>query len=377
MDLARLTYLYQQYQAKQLTETERKEWEASVFDLSQEEAIQHLIDPEWQRAMDTSIAPEPDEYERIYSYIVSHVQQRNKRNRFRLWAPYAAAVIFILSIGFFLLNRGTKIEPQQIIHADILPGGNKATLTLADGRDIDLNSAQSGIIIGSQITYENGDIIVSADNNGFTNSDLQLATPKGGTYHVTLPDGTRVWLNAESTLQYPVQFPDGKREVLLIGEAYFEVAKDNKRPFLVKTRSQEVEVLGTQFNVTAYANEPSTKTTLVEGKVKISNMKSGAVHMLNPGQQGISEGMNTQVKNVVTTQFTAWKDGYFNFEETPFPEVLEQLARWYNIEIIYHQTPQKTFSGKMKRNAQLFSVLDFFEGSGIQFQLDGRKLIIK
>ncbi|SEL96689.1 FecR family protein [Parapedobacter koreensis] len=377
MDQERLIYLYQKYQAKQLTEAEREEWEAAVLDLSQDEAIQRLIDPEWRQAEEAPTALHPDEYERIYHYIISHAQQRNTHNRFRNWVPYAAALIFALGLGFFFLDNDPKIEKQQIAQTDILPGGNKAILTLADGRTIDLSAAQSGIIVGDQITYENGDMVAAIADGVPINNNLQLATPKGGTYQVTLPDSTKVWLNAESTLQYPVQFASDKREVSLTGEGYFEVAKDSKRPFLVSTAGQNVEVLGTQFNVTAYPNEPLTKTTLVEGRVKVSNRRSGVVHVLKPGQQGIAAGMDTHVKDVMATQFTAWKDGYFSFAETPFPEVLEQLARWYDIEIVYRQTPHQTFSGKMKRNAQLLSVLDFFEGSGIQFQLEGRKLIIK
>lgn len=376
MDQARLIYLYDKYQAKQLTESEREEWEAAVLDISKDKVIQRLIDPEWQKAEESAIPLNSDEYDRIYHHIISHMQQRSKRIRLRYWMAYAAALIFVLGIGLTLWERRTEITVQRT-QIDILPGGNKATLTLADGRTIDLNSSQSGIIVGNQITYENGDMIMPLDGTGLTNKNLELATPKGGTYQVTLPDGTRVWLNAESTLQYPVQFANDKRLVYLIGEGYFEVAKDSKRPFLVSTANQEVEVLGTQFNVTAYSNETLTKTTLVEGKVKISNVKSGIVHVLKPGQQGVAEGMDTRVKEVNTSQFTAWKDGYFIFEGTPFPEVLEQLARWYDIEIEYQQTPYKTFSGKMKRNAQLLTVLDFFEGWGIQFQLEGRRLIIK
>src|SRR5690606_18262479 len=136
-------------------------------------------------------------------------------------------------------------------------------------------------------------------------------------------------------------------------------------------------VLGTQFNVTAYPDELLTKTTLVEGRVRILNAKSGVVHDLNPGQQGIAKGSDTQVRNVSINQFTAWKDGYFSFDETPFPEVLEQFARWYDIDISYLKIPNKTFSGKMKRDAQLSSVLDFIEGTGIQFRMEGRRLIIK
>ena len=376
MDLTRLTYLYRKYQRRQLTGAEREEWEAAVMDLSQDENIQHLIDPTWQEAAQFDAVVDVEESERIYRYIVGQAQRKKPRARIHYLLRYAAAAIVICSIGFLLLPDGADKPQQHVIQADILPGGNKAILAFADGRTVDLDSAHSGIVIGDQITYENGEVVAYAERGELAADNLQLVTPKGGVYQVTLADGTKVWLNAASTLKYPLRFPDGKREVFLAGEAYFEVTKDSAHPFLVSTPEQGVEVLGTQFNVTAYPDELSTKTTLVEGRVRISNTKSGTVHDLNPGQQGIANGPDTQVKNVSISQFTAWKDGYFSFDETPFPEVLEQLARWYDINITYLNVPRKTFSGKMKRDAQLSSVLDFIEGAGIQFRVEGRKLII-
>ncbi len=377
MDRTRLAYLYQRYQAKQLTAAEQEEWEAIVSDLSQEEALQQLIDVEWQGADERVGVSDPDESERIYRYIISHRQQKRSPKLVRHWLRYAGAAIILLGIGLLLLPDETHDGHQEVVqHADILPGGNKAVLTLADGRIIDLDSSQSGIIVGNQITYESGDTVVSVEDGPQTDRNLRLTTPKGGIYQITLSDGTKVWLNAESTLQYPAQFAKDKRMVFLTGEGYFDVAKDSKRSFVVATDGQAVQVLGTQFNVTAYPNELQTKTTLIEGKVRVSNMKSGIEHVLMPGQQGITADDDTEVKNVATEQFTAWKDGYFRFDETPFPEVLEQLARWYDIEIVYQKTPTKTFSGKMKRDARFSSVLDFLEGSGIRFRLDGNKLTI-
>ena len=376
MDRTRLTYLYRKYQRRELTEAEREEWEAAVSDLSQDENIQLLIDPVWQEAEQADATVDPEESERIYRYIVGQAQRRKPQPKLRYWLRYAAAAIVIWGIGFLLLPDSTDEPQQHVIQADILPGGNKAVLTLADGRSIALDSVHSGIVVGDQITYENGQAVAYSESGRLAAGHLQLVTPKGGVYQVTLTDGTKVWLNAASTLKYPAHFADGKREVFLTGEAYFEVAKDSDHPFLVSTPEQGVEVLGTQFNVTAYPDELSTKTTLVEGRVRISTTTSGTVHDLNPGQQGIANGPDTQVKNVSISQFTAWKDGYFSFDETPFPEVLEQLARWYDINITYLNVPRKTFSGKMKRDAQLSSVLDFIEGAGIQFRVEGRKLII-
>lgn len=298
------------------------------------------------------------------------------------WVWYgAAALVIILSIGLSLYwyqadnQEAADFTQHKHIRDDVPPGGNRATLILADGRSIDLSESQSGIVLGQELTYEDGSLVL--DDGAISGGEqLIMKIPKGGTYRITLPDGTKVWLNAESVLQYPSQFKGRERLVNLSGEAYFDVAKDKKRPFRVGTAEQVLEVLGTQFNITAYDNELATKTTLVEGNVKVTNLKVGADNMLKPGQQSIVIGGDTKIKEVSTEQFSAWKDGFFSFDSTPFPEVLEQLARWYDIEIEYRKKPSKTFSGKMKRSAQLASVLDFFEGSGITFHLEGRRLII-
>jgi len=377
MDLTRLTHLYRQYQANQLTEQEREEWEAILLDVSKDEAIQHLIDSEWQLATQDDGESDKEASERVYRFIISHRQQRKERNRLIHWMRYAAAAIVAVTAGYLLLHE--KIDRlgahRYAAVSNVMPGGNKAVLTLADGQIIGLSPEHAGIIIGDRILYDNGDVIAELKEGDPENANLKLTVPRGGTYRVTLSDSTKIWLNAESTLRYPLRF-GGERKIFLTGEGYFEVANDKKKSFVVSTAGLDVAVLGTQFNMTAYPNEATTKTTLVEGKVKISHLQSGLEQMLNPGQQSIAVGTDLEVKEVNTSQFTAWKDGYFSFDKTPFPEVLEQLGRWYNIEIHYKEIPVQTFSGKMKRDAQLLSVLDFLKGSGIRFQLVGRKLII-
>ena len=375
----RLTYLYRQYQANALTEEEREEWEAALMDVSNDKTIQDLIDAEWQLAAEEAQQFKPDS-EDTYQYIVGHdQQQRQPRRKLTRWVRYAAAVALLAGGGYLLWGERTaprsESRPSIQVVENIAPGGNKAMLTLTDGQVLGLSSEQSGIVMGDQITYEDGKVVAELNNGNTDYANFKLVTPKGGTYQVTLSDGTKVWLNADSKLQYPQQF-NHERRVFLSGEGYFEVTKDPVRSFVVSTPEQEVAVLGTRFNMTAYPGEESAKTTLVEGKVRVANPKSGIMSVLNPGQQGVANGNDLLVKEVNTSQFTAWKDGFFSFDKTPFSEVLEQLARWYDIEILYNKIPAQTFSGRMKRDAQLLSVLDFLEGSGINFQLDGRRLII-
>lgn len=378
MDLQRLKYLYERHRAQTLTTDERSEWESVVQGFLYDDAIQELLESDWQQAGTISDASPWEDLaqQRIYEYIVNQEQLKRRRITFRKWMPYAAAAIIVFFIGFFQLYNEKIKKLQPDTQVTILPGGNRATLILADGRSIDLSESQSGIVLGRELTYGDGSLVLGEESISET-QQLIMKIPKGGTYQVTLPDGTKVWLNAESILKYPSRFEGFQRRVNLSGEAYFEVVKDKKRPFRVTTAGQNLEVLGTQFNITAYDSESAIKTTLVEGSVRITNLKAGVDNTLKPGQQSIITGGNTDIKEVSTQQFSAWKDGFFIFEGTPFPEVLEQLARWYDIQIEYRKRPDKTFSGKMKRNAQLESVLDFFKGSGIQFRLEGRRLIIE
>ncbi|MFB2121678.1 FecR family protein [Parapedobacter sp. 2B3] len=210
---------------------------------------------------------------------------------------------------------------------------------------------------------------------------MTLSTPYGGQYQVTLPDGTRVWLNAVSTLRYPSRFDGPERVVELEGEAYFEVRRQEPAasrhagrgangsnpaamvPFVVKTASQVVEVLGTEFNISAYPGEPDTRTTLVGGSVRIKNVESQASNLLMPGQQAVVRGQDTDLNQVDVEVYTAWKDNVFIFGRLELSRVLRQLERWYNVEFSDGQLPQATLSGEIPRNVPLSSVLAMIEGA--------------
>lgn len=314
------------------------------------------------------------------------------------WLPHVAAAIVLLAIGWWGIGNQIFRDGERSLHSnvtDIAPGTNRATLTLADGRTIDLSEVQAGIVIGDEIRYSDGSEVLASEisesvspedsrHSERTTNDLQLTTPKGGTYQITLPDGSRVWLNAASTLSYPSRFSDDERVVFLEGEAFFEISKQvSKRTseqlrFKVITDGQIVEVLGTGFNISAYADEAETKTTLAEGSVKVSNLQSNDSKLLMPGQQTAIRGSHMEIRQVDVNQHTAWKSGRFHFNRTPFSDMISQLARWYDVEVVYRRgVPNETFSGKMGRELSLKEMLGLMDISDAVIRLEGRTLVVQ
>ncbi|MGF7024005.1 MULTISPECIES: FecR family protein [Sphingobacterium] len=323
----------------------------------------------------------------IKKQIQQGTEERDKPKFSIVWPYWAAAACLLLFIFTMLLwQQQTSpvqadinlVRMQDTTGVVVKPGGNSATLRLANGTLLELDKQASGIVMGESITYENGKSIAAAalDKQGMAADPskvvLELATPLGGIYQVTLPDGTKVWLNAGSSLKYPMSFAKNERRVRLEGEAFFEVTKDSARPFKVLSKGQEIEVLGTAFNVNAYPDNTAIKTTLVNGKVKLSNDKrySEAIYLL-PGQQSTNTNNGKiQLANVDTAPFTAWKEGLFYFDETPLSDALQQIGRWYNVEVKYKgEVPQTHFYGRIKRSKPLRDVLDVLEEGGLRFEL--------
>lgn len=323
----------------------------------------------------------------IKKQIQQGTEERDKP-KFSIGWPYWAAAACLLLFIFTMLFWQQQTSPvqadinlvrmQDTTGVVVKPGGNSATLRLANGTLLELDKQASGIVMGESITYENGKSIAAAalDKQGMAADPskvvLELATPLGGIYQITLPDGTKVWLNAGSSLKYPMSFAKNERRVSLEGEAFFEVTKDSARPFKVLSKGQEIEVLGTAFNVNAYPDNTVIKTTLVNGKVKLSNDKrySEAIYLL-PGQQSTnSNNGKIQLANVDTAPFTAWREGLFYFDETPLSDALQQIGRWYNVEVKYKgEVPQTHFYGRIKRSKPLRDVLDVLEEGGLRFEL--------
>lgn len=302
------------------------------------------------------------------------------------WIPYAAAVAILFVAGWWIAgNRWSVNKDGVVISAeDILPAGNRATLTLADGRTIDLSEAQSGIVVSDGISYSDGSTLF--DDQLLATQAQTLTAPRGGTYQLTLPDGSKVWLNSASTIKYPGRFDDNERIVELEGEAYFSVAKIRKKgngqsiPFKVLSAGQIVEVLGTEFNISSYKDESKVKTTLVEGSVRVvATAGASASLVLAPGEQSIISddgALNKAAANL--KKELAWKSGIFYFDETSFAELMRQVSRWYDIDIRYAgDVPQASFSGVMSRHVSLKTLLEFLSESTAQFTLANRTLTIQ
>lgn len=320
---------------------------------------------------------------RIHAGIqVEDHPQTKKRLSLYHWISSAAAILLIAGLGYlFLYQNGTDIQTKTVQQIELLPGTNKATLTLANGKEIILSS-KTGVIIGSkEIKYAN-DSLVSATSPSALSTFNTLSTPKGGQYQVTLPDGTRVWLNAATILKYPTQFSGDKRIVELEGEAYFEVNRHpfhNSRlvPFLVKTKGQEITVLGTSFNVSAYADDTSIKTTLLEGSVQILNQKSNLINRLKPGTESIVNNTQTTIRDADLASAIAWKEGLFSFRNASVEDLMKQLRRWYGVDVVFEgKIPQMRINGEVNRNMtanKVFEVLDYLD---IAFRTEGNRIVI-
>nr|WP_255723990.1 FecR family protein [Terrimonas ginsenosidimutans] len=272
----------------------------------------------------------------------------------------------------------------NIASTDIAPGHEGAVLTLADGRKILLDSLGNGIIAsseGAEVKLSDGQLIYDNVSDNATASYYNtISTPKGRFFQIVLPDQTKVWLNAASSLRYPTAFAANERRVEIDGEAYFEVAKNPAAPFIVKVNDETtVRVLGTHFNINAYTNEEEIRTTLLEGSVQVSGKSNLAT--IKPGQQAkISRNSDNTVRiaeSVNIDKVMAWKNGSFNFEDATLEEVMHQLERWYDIDVVYEQgVPKIEFVGKMGRDLSLKSVLRGLELSKVRFKLEGRKLLV-
>ena len=313
----------------------------------------------------------------------------------------AAMILMAISIAlYFYSNRKLTEAPAEQFaeintHNDILPGNNKAILILADGSRISLDDAERGLLASqgnTAITKTSNGEIVYEKNPAAKKKNVPvrfaintIQTPKGGKYQVRLPDGSKVWLNSASTLSYPTAFTGKERIVKLKGEAYFEIAPNKAVPFRVESDNQIVEVLGTHFNVNSYDNEDFTKTTLIEGSVKvILNTKSnisGKTRLLKPGEQSSINSSKSDIKieNVDTEKAIAWKNGYFKFKNTPIQEIMREVERWYDVELIYEgNMPTDEFTGFVSNDVNISAVLKILEQSGgVKFTVKGKKLKVK
>lgn len=345
-------------------------------------------------------------YEAIQGRIYAQLEQRltadketNRKTRtLTLWprvAAVAAAVTAVaLCIYFFNTLRHSEGSEATRNLSDyvsrINPGHQGATLTLANGKTIELDSAKNGVIVGNGlIAYSSlrgtkqssmQDEIASIPRNDVI--IMTASTAKGQTYIFTLPDGTKVWLNAASSLTFPSTFAgNGKRNVKLTGEGYFEVAKEKAHPFIVTSNEQQVEVLGTHFNINAYPEEKQIKTTLLEGSVRLSSLRGGAgtEAILKPGEQSLLSIQGAiKVTTVNVDEVMAWQKGYFRFYDEDITTIMRKISRWYDVEVEYSgELPENGFNARITKYASIEEVLGRVEKTNaVHFKIEGRKVIV-
>ena len=375
----RLLALVGNMEEEQLTEEMSRYWD--------KDPINDSISPEWKERLLLL----PHESARLQEAASPVVNIR--RTIIRKWIA-AAAVMIALAAGY-LLSQKSRDTPASLAVVPktkepakaIVPARSRAVLTLADGSAISLDSASMGTIArqgGVRISKgATGEILYHPDgNNPLSPGYNTISIPKGGRYYVVLSDGTKVWLNAASSLRFPAEFTRGKREVTLTGEAYFEVAKNVSHPFQVTAGKMTVEVLGTQFNLTAYGEEGRVSTTLVQGAIRIVNTAAGkASHsvLLKPGEQVnlADNGPLMLDRSPDMEEVVAWKNGNFYFSNTPVPVILREISRWYDLEIVYEGSPpDKKLTGTFSRNVGLEQLTAMLQYIGININIKNKQLFI-
>jgi transmembrane sensor len=300
----------------------------------------------------------------------------------------AAAVLIFISAGAYFLLRDQEPKQQVAVQQYNIPaGGNKAVLTLANGKQIVLTDAKNGELASENTVAINktGRGVVRYDGTSVNNeiSYNTMSTPRGGQYTLILSDGTKVFMNAASSIKYPTSFSGNERKVELKGEAYFEVAHNKKMPFRVETPSHQVEVLGTHFNVNAYDDEPAAKTTLLEGSVKINKAVDGKIineadyKILKPGEQATVK-TDIQVANADVDEAIAWKNGVFIFNDEKIESIMRKISRWYNVDVDYKgKITSEGFGGTVSRSKDISAILHVLEETGgVHFKVEGRRITV-
>lgn len=394
MDESRAEILLKKYREGTLTEEETALLESWYLDMAKSrndvlntDGLEENLDRVWESVSANVSATKP---------------KQGRVKPLLRWISVAASIAVLCTIGVKLYKEKT-VEPKVekiAVAKDALPGDNRAKLTLANGKSIMLHEVGNGRLAHEGqtdiIKTKQGEIIYQSESKASKSPELvsynTVSTPKAGQYQVKLPDGTWVWLNAASSIRFPTAFNEEERVVEIVGEAYFEVAKvlrKSKRvPFKVKAGNQVVEVLGTRFNVNSYADEGIIKTTLLEGsiKLKVAGEEDRGV-LLKPGQQArlvrnaakrsVVHVHPFEVKQVDTKSVVAWKDGYFRFDNVGLPELMRQLSRWYDMDVVYEgDVKEYEFVGQIERNTNLAKVLQILELGDVRFRIENKKIIV-
>lgn len=377
MNQQRLEILFKRYLEKTATDAEKREF-FELIRLPGSDEILRTLSERYRVAEHPLLQLPGDTSRQILAAVLASEEQVTpvllpRRNAMRQqWLKYAAAVFLLTAstVFYIFLRQDYTRNKEQVVATgnevikDALPGANGAILNLPDGRSIVLDTARNGRLAEGFIKRVDAITVQDADVEYAT-----LITPRGRQQQIILSDGTKVWLNAGSSLQFPTSFAADVRRVEVTGEAYFEVAHHASLPFIVKAGTDEIKVLGTHFNVNAYADEQTIKTTLLQGSVKINN-----VAVLQPGEQ-YGNGLISKVDAAASV---SWVFGYFRFEHADIKAVMRQLSRWYDVEVRYEgKITTETFGGEIERDLRLSEVLELLSGIGIHYTLNDKKLIIR
>lgn len=364
----RLRELFQKQLDASINAAEQQELFALCNEAEQEPLLQQLFDDAWKDL----------EESRPQKAIVRPLVKRG-------WFKISAAAAVVATIAGIWLwtsvqKQSSNNQPVVAVHTNQSSGIDGAVLTMENGKQILLDTVKSGSIIqvnGTTMEVKNGQLLYLQ-----TNTDAitwhTMSTPKGRQFQLQLPDGSQLWLNAASTIRYPSAFSGHERKVEIEGEAYLEIAKDKNKPFIVVTRYQQLEVLGTRFNVNAYADEAREHTTLIDGSVKVSDKNAIHFSILQPKQQATITENSVTVQNAGIDEVMAWKNGYFQFAGADIPTVMRQLQRWYDIEVSYEgPIPAREFHGKMQRDLSLSEIISLLQKAEVHVkQIEGKKLLV-
>lgn len=346
------------------------DWYAMLASSFSEEGADKNFTPEkWQPVLDSILEYRPEEIQKKPA-IIRYIGNR--------WA--VAAMLMILFGAGLWLFRGKNTpapDPMEAL-ADISPGSNRAILTLQNGQQIPLDSMHGNIVLQGNLHVNNDSGALNYSGQATAAAYHTLSVPRSGQYQLQLADGTRVWLNAASSITFPTSFQGDKRTVSITGEAYFEVAKNPSKPFIVQANQMYITVLGTHFNINAYSDEPDTRTTLLEGAVSVTAGQHMTV--LTPGQQVRLDKNNalTVANDVDVEDVIAWKNGYTVFENADIETIMRQVSRWYNVEVVFEgNMPKRHFAGTISRKSSLPDLLKILEFENVNFSIEGKKIIVK
>ncbi len=379
MENTRLHNLTKDFLDNKLDAAGQREFYALLGDPREREALAEIF-------MELTGVPDMDlEFDPALQPLLNKVKsvdlpRKAPVRRMRYWSWAAAIGLLVLAGSIYrLTEQRESTAPVLAQHKAVAPGKQGAVLMLADGSAVLLDSMKNGVVAnqaGTNVILNNGQVVYNPEENSTAATAYNtISTPRGRQFSVVLPDGTKVWLNAASSLRYPVAFPANAREVRITGEAYFEVAPDATRPFSVRFNEKGiVEVLGTSFNLNAYTDEPQVKTTLLSGSIRLNKQQ-----VLRPGEQAnIDNNSITVESNVETENAIAWKKGLFMMSSTDLPALFRQISRWYDIEVdMKGELPKRSFGGTIARNVQLTDIIEALNIYGVNCKLENNKLVVQ